>query len=159
MPQQSSRDLIDELRWQIQEIKNKQAEQVELFGKVEAAREKLQALTARASSPDGSVTVVAGSGGIVQSVQLADDATRTNAATLAAAINTTIQQAIADATRQQLEIVREAGGGAVTAEQILGPQAKLAEYGQRPAATTSPSPPARQDRFGHDEDGFHSVFE
>ncbi|MCP2253689.1 hypothetical protein LY13_002443 [Prauserella aidingensis] len=50
----------------------------------EAAKEQLSALEARVSSPDGHVIVVAGSGGIVRSVELADSAMGTNARTLSA---------------------------------------------------------------------------
>lgn len=157
MPQQSSKELIEDMRWQVQHIKNKQAEQVELFGKVDAARDRLSALAVRVTSPDGSVTVVAGSGGIVQSVELADDAVRNNSATLAAAINATIKQAIAEATDQQMQILRDTVGGAVDAEQVLGPQAKFAGYGQQ-ASTPAPST-SRRDRYTDDEDEFRSVFE
>lgn len=135
---QSSKDLIEEMRWQVQKIKDKQAENDQLLGKLDSVKGQLAALEAKATSPDGVVTVVAGTGGLVRSVQLTDEAMRSNAGTLTATLNATIERAIADATRMQLEIVRSKVGGTLTAEQILGPQAKFAALGE-PSEGSSPN--------------------
>lgn len=131
MTEQSSRDLVQEMRWQVDRIRSKQAENAELLGKLEATKEQLSALEARVSSPDGHVTVVAGSGGIVRSVELTDSAMGSNASTLSATINATIESAIAAATSKQLDIVRTQVGQDVEPVSVLGPQAKFADFGER----------------------------
>jgi DNA-binding protein YbaB len=125
----SNKELLDDMRWQLQKIRDKQAENDEMLGKLDAAKSALSLLEATAASPDGTVTVTAGAGGIVRSVSLGDAAMASNAATLSAAINATIREAIAEATRKQLEIVHASVGEDIEPDHILGPQATFARYG------------------------------
>jgi DNA-binding protein YbaB len=136
--EQSSRDLVEEMRWQLGKIRDRQAANEELLGKLDEAKGELAALEAKVSSPDGRVTVVAGSGGIVRSVELAENAMNTNAKTLTATINATVKAAIAEATGKQLEIVR-ARVGDVEPVQVLGPQAKFASFGVPASEEAVPS--------------------
>ncbi|MQA61855.1 MAG: DUF2694 domain-containing protein [Actinophytocola sp.] len=154
MSYQSSKDLIEGMRWQVQKIKNKQAENDELLGKLDRLRPQLSALEATATSPDGTVTVFAGAGGIVRSVQLTDAAMRSNASTLAAAINAAIEQAIGKATAMQLEIVRNGLGETIEPEAILGPQAKFAGFG-RPAELQASADDAES---GYDDADYDDQF-
>lgn len=131
MAELNSDDLIAQARQQVEHIRNRQAENDELLGKLDSIKDRLGALEAKATSADGTVTVVAGSGGIVRSVQLTDDAMRATAAELTSSINTAVGRAIAEATRLQLEIVREVAGAGIETDRILGPQAKLASYAER----------------------------
>lgn len=134
MTNPTSKDLLDELRWQLAKIEDKQAENKELLGRLDTVKAELSALSVSATSPDGTVTVVAGSGGIVRSVDLADSALRSNSKTLSAAITETVRAAIAQATRKQWEIVRGEIGDGVEPEQVLGPQARFTAFaGQSPA--------------------------
>lgn len=145
MTNPSNRELIEEMRWQVSKIRNKQAENAELLGKLDAVKDKLAALEASATSPDGMITVVAGAGGIVRSVTLDDAAMRSSAARLSAAINDTIRDAIAAATRQQLAIVHDDVGASVDAEQVLGPQAKFAGHGMTRPSAQAPAPDVGDD--------------
>lgn len=150
----SNRELIEEMRWQVSKIRNKQAENAELLDKLDAVKDRLAALEASATSPDGMVTVVAGAGGIVRSVTLDDAAMRSSASSLSAAINDTIRDAIAMATRHQLEIVRADVGDSVDVQQILGPQAKFADYGTPRPAAQAPAP----DVTDYDDEPFDTIF-
>ncbi|MGH3520718.1 MAG: YbaB/EbfC family nucleoid-associated protein [Haloechinothrix sp.] len=143
-------ELVEEMRWQLEKIRNKQAENAELLGKLDAAQTELAALEATATSPDRTVTVIAGSGGIVHSVELSDDAMSTNARTLAATITATIREAIAIATSKQLDIVRTRVDERVDPQQILGPQARLAGYRTQTEQTAGPAdeePMSESDQF------------
>lgn len=157
MIEQSSRDLVEEMRWQLGKIRDREAANEELLGKLDEAKQQLAALEARVSSPDGRVTVAAGSGGIVRSVELAENAMNTNAKTLTATINATVQAAIAEATGKQLEIVRAQVADDVDPVRILGPQAKFASFGN--TAITSDTGVAVQEQSRPaaegDDDAFH----
>lgn len=160
MTTQSNQDLIEEMRWQVAKIRDKQAENNELLGELDAAKDQLAALAAKVTSPDGTVAVTAGAGGIVQSVELSDGATGANARTLSATINATLRAAIAEATSQQLDIVRAHVGAEVEPAAVLGPQAKFASFAARPDASAGPTPargnPVHAD---HDDEPFGSVFQ
>lgn len=155
MTNQSSQDLIAEMRWQLAKITDKQAENNELLGKLDAAKDQLAALEARVTSPDGAVTVTAGSGGIVRSVDLADSAMSSNAKSLSSTINATVRAAIARATDKQLEIVRAQVGTNLEPEAILGPQAKFASFGAPAAAPARPTPT----HSDHDDEPTGSIFD
>ena len=125
-------ELIEELRGRLNRVR---ADKEAVLATVASAHAELAALAATATSPDGTVTVVAGPGGIVRSVSLRGDAQ------LSAALEATIHQAVAEVTRRQLEIVRERLGDHVDPTQILGPQAMFLE----PATALPAAPPAPDD--------------
>lgn len=142
-------ELVEELWARLERIRDRQAEHEVLLGSLTAARAELAAITASATSPDGAVTVVAGPGGIVRSVRLAEHAMRHTAAALSGVIDATVRQAVTRATREQLAIVRDRLGDRVDPKEILGPQAMFAELAGQPAA---PAPRADADT-DIDEDG------
>ncbi|MGC7102531.1 YbaB/EbfC family nucleoid-associated protein [Amycolatopsis lurida] len=149
MAYQSSTDLLEEMRWRLGQIRDRQARNEELRATLEQTGAQLSALEATATSPDGTVTVIAGSGGIVRSVHLSDSAMRANAAALSATITSTIEAAIGQATTKQLEIVQARLGDEVDPGQILGPQAKFASYGTPAPAPAVVAPhPDDEEPFG-----------
>lgn len=146
-------ELVEELRARLERIRDRRAEHEAVLGSLTTARAELAAITASATSPDGAVTVVAGPGGIVRSVHLAEHAMRHTAAALSGVIDATVRQAVARATHEQLAIVRDRLGDRVDPKEILGPQAMFAELAEQP---TAPAPPAHTDADTDadvDEDG------
>jgi DNA-binding protein YbaB len=138
--------VIDELRAQLTVLRDRKAENDELLGKITTARAELDELAATTTSPDGTVTVVAGPGGIVRSVQFTDAALHTDAATLSATVTATVRDAVSRAGQQQLDIVRTRVGKNVDPAQILGPQAIFA------TSATDPVQPAPAPAVDDDDD-------
>lgn len=96
------------------------------FEQLAGMRSELASLEVSASSPDRSVTVVAGPGGSVLDVRLTDDALRLGAQRLGATIMSTLRDALADAARQQAGIVQEyVGDDAPVLDQVLETQAEV----------------------------------
>lgn len=149
MTEPTSEQLIEQARAQVRQARTKQAEFDELLSTLNAARTEIHSLRATATSPDGTVTVTAGAGGIVQSVELSDDAlNNTNAPSLASSINATIAQAIRQATEKQVDLVHSRVGHDVDITRILGPQTAFA-----PNSGSAPAEPRSDTRHGrHDDD-------
>ncbi len=106
------------------QTKLKQAEAQ--FAKVGDMQEELNALEAQVTSPDRSVTVVAGPSGSVKDLRLSPDAFRQQPDQLAATILATLHQAVAESARKQAGIVDEHVGtafGLNVSEQVLEAQA------------------------------------
>jgi DNA-binding protein YbaB len=148
----SSRELIEQAERDVARLRAQQAENDRLISGIRGAQSELRELTAQAVSPDGTVTVVAGAGGIVQSVQLSDRAMSGNAKTLAASINAAVQDAISAASSKQLDVLRAHVGDAVPAEQLLGPQARFADGADSATSSPAPSPAAAYDDYDEDEE-------
>ncbi|MQA08289.1 MAG: hypothetical protein GEU98_06995 [Pseudonocardiaceae bacterium] len=143
MAYQANPQLIEEMRWQLERISHRKAENERLINQLDAADSELGALTATASSPDRLVTVQAGPGGVIQDVSLTEDALRTDAGTLSRTITATIREATANAAKSQLEIVRQQVGGHVNASEVLGPHARLLDrHVAEPEQDTAAQPPA-----------------
>jgi len=85
---------------------------------------ELQNLEVRATSPDQSITVVAGPGGSVVDVRLTDEALRLGAEQLSAELMATLREAVADAARRQAAVVEEFAGGPVL-DQVLETQSEV----------------------------------
>jgi DNA-binding protein YbaB len=116
-------------------------------------QERLGQLEAVATSPDRTVRVVAGAGGMVTDLQLTPEAMRKPAPALAAMIMTTMRTAIAEAARRQAGIVDETVGGAFglnTTDQVKQAQAEALRTTVSSEATPPPKRPARP----KDEDDF-----
>ncbi|MBN9745389.1 MULTISPECIES: YbaB/EbfC family nucleoid-associated protein [unclassified Amycolatopsis] len=106
------------------QTKLKQAEAQ--FAKVGDMQEELNALEAQVTSPDRSVTVVAGPSGSVKDLRLSPDAFRQQPDQLASTILATLHQAVAESARKQAGIVDEHVGtafGLNVSEQVLEAQA------------------------------------
>lgn len=130
-------ELIADLRARLVRIRDRKADNDMLLAKLGTARSELAELAATVSSPDGTVTVTAGPGGIVRSVCLSDNALRTTATALSHTIDATVRQAVAEATARQLDIIRTHVGDDIDPNDLLGPQAKFAEL----ATSEPPRPP------------------
>jgi DNA-binding protein YbaB len=135
-------ELIEELRAQLARIEARRADNDAMLARLTETDAELAALAVTATSPDQAVTVVAGPGGIVRSVRLAEHAMRSSAAALSEVIDATVRQAVAQAARRQVEIVRDRVGHDVDPLWLLGPQAAFAEL-------RAPAPPVTTD----DDDG------
>ncbi|HEX8864947.1 MAG TPA: YbaB/EbfC family nucleoid-associated protein [Lentzea sp.] len=106
-------------------------------------KEEMSTLRAAASSPDRSVTVVAGPGGSILNVELRPEALRLSPQALSRAITATIQQAVAQSARASAELVQQYAGDQIdiaarvnrVQEDVFGPAPELAP----------PPPPPAQD--------------
>ncbi len=154
------------------------------YGEMKA---EISAVRATVSSQDRAITVVAGAGGSVLDVQVADQALRgANPQTLGRMIMGTIQQALAKAAKAQAEVVQRYVGDRMNilervnaVQQEFFDKAKQEaaqqghQLGQRPPASPTPppaqfQPPARptrpapsrrraQDDFIDDSEGFQGL--
>jgi DNA-binding protein YbaB len=130
------------------------------FEHLAGMRGELENLEVSASSPDGSITVVAGPGGAVTDIRVTEDAMRLGAERLSAELMATLREAVADAARQQAGIVAEYAGGPVldqvleTQSELTGvPVEELREQVRRPADSYlrdfADDPADATDDFGH----------
>lgn len=95
------------------------------FAGLGAMREQLTGLRASASSPDGGVTVVTGPGGAVLDVKFTDAALAKGPQALSAALMTTLREAVGEAARQQVVLVRDHLGDELgLVDQVLETQAE-----------------------------------
>lgn len=101
-------------------------------------KQEISAIRATASSPDRTVTVVAGPGGAVLDVRLTDQAMRGSAQALGGSIMSALRLAVADGARQQAAIVQKYVGDRMnivdrvmaTQQEILGDKIKAGEEEQ-----------------------------
>ncbi|WP_409489798.1 YbaB/EbfC family nucleoid-associated protein [Amycolatopsis sp. cmx-11-12] len=131
------------------------------FAKVGEMQAELAELESVATSPDRSVTVVAGPGGAVKDIRLSPEALRQQPQQLAASLLSTLHTAVADAARKQAGIVDEQFGGAFhlnVQEQVLEAQAEaLGTTADDLRSQMSEEPPAdtgRPARRPRNEDDF-----
>lgn len=96
------------------------------FAGIAAMQEEVSALEASASSPDRSVTVIAGPGGAIKDIRLSAEALRQQPGTLSAEIMSTLQRAVAEVARKQAAIVDAHMGGELhLTDQVLETQAQI----------------------------------
>jgi hypothetical protein len=81
--------LIEEMRWQLKQIEDRKAENQCLLAGIAGSNHTTVV------SPDRSVTVLAGPGGVVSEVRLAPEAMRFDAVTLSRTITAAIREAVA----------------------------------------------------------------
>jgi hypothetical protein len=81
--------LIEEMRWQLKQIEDRKAENQRLLAGIAGGNHTTVV------SPDRSVTVLAGPGGVVSEVRLAPEAMRFDAVTLSRTITAAIREAVA----------------------------------------------------------------
>ncbi|MEV7093740.1 YbaB/EbfC family nucleoid-associated protein [Amycolatopsis sp. NPDC051045] len=81
--------LIEEMRWQLKQIEDRKAENQRLLAGIAGSGHTTVV------SPDRSVTVLAGPGGVVSEVRLAPEAMRLDAVTLGRTITAAIREAVA----------------------------------------------------------------
>ena len=87
--------LIEEMRWQLRQIEDRKAENQRLLAGIAGSNH------ATVVSPDRSVTVLAGPGGVVSEVRLAPEAMRFDAGTLSRTITAAIREAVASGAQRQ----------------------------------------------------------
>jgi hypothetical protein len=133
--------LIEELRWQLKQIEDRKAENQRLLAGVAGSAHTTVV------SPDRSVTVLAGPGGVVSEVRLAPEAMRLDAGTLSRTITAAVREAVA------------AGGR--LAERPSAPQAPAPPRHARPRhASPRHAPPAPQRRQPPtEEEPYDTVFD
>ncbi|MGY6656402.1 YbaB/EbfC family nucleoid-associated protein [Amycolatopsis sp. TRM77291] len=128
------------------------------FAKVGEMQGELAELESVATSPDRSVTVVAGPGGSVKDIRLSPEALRQQPQQLSAAILSTLHTAVADAARKQAGIVDAQFGGAFhlnVEEQVLEAQAEaLGTTADDLRSQMSEEPPQNPARRPRNEDDF-----
>ncbi|GAA4550272.1 YbaB/EbfC family nucleoid-associated protein [Amycolatopsis samaneae] len=103
---------MDELIAQFESFQAKVRQAEARFAGVEDMQERITQVQSTATSPDGTVTVVAGAGGTVTDLRLTAGATRVEAGQLASTIMATLRRAVAGAVQQQAGIVDNAFGDA-----------------------------------------------
>lgn len=81
--------LIEEMRWQLKQIEDRKAENQRILAGIAGSDHTT------VTSPDRSVTVIAGPGGVVSEVRLAPEAMRYDAITLSRTITAAIREAVA----------------------------------------------------------------
>lgn len=96
------------------------------FANLGAMQADLSTLEATATSPDRSVTVVAGPGGAVLDIRVTDQALSRGAQALSITLMTTLRDAVAEAARKQASIVEEHMGDDLhLVDQVLETQAEV----------------------------------
>lgn len=117
---------MEHLLKEFEKFQSKIQQAQQQFAGVEQMQEQLNELESVATSPDGSVRVVAGPGGAVKDIKLSQEALRQQAGALSATIMSTLQRAVAGAARKQAELVEAhmGGMGAGITEQVLEAQAE-----------------------------------
>jgi DNA-binding protein YbaB len=123
--------LIEEMRWQLKQIEDRKAENQRLLAGIAGSDHTTVV------SPDRTVTVLAGPGGLVSEVRLAPDAMRSDAVTLSRTITAAIREAVAATGR------------------LSAPPAAGAP---RPPAPPRPAPPQRR-QAPTDDEPYDTVFD
>jgi DNA-binding protein YbaB len=94
------------------------------FEQLAGMQSELASLEVTVTSPDRSITVVTGPGGAVRDIRFTEDALQLGAQRLGSLLMSTLQEAVADAARQQAGIVEEYAGGPVL-DQVLETQSEV----------------------------------
>ncbi len=129
---------MEQLRQRLESIQGNQQKTQERFAKLDSMREEVAAIEASVTSKDRSVTVVAGPGGSVKSVQFTDDAKRLTPIQLSQAVMSTLQQAVAEAARQQAAVVQGYLGDDINiAERVMKTQEDLLGHALHANGTTT----------------------
>ena len=118
--------LIEEMRWQLKQIEDRKAENQRLLAGIAGSDHTTVV------SPDRSVTVLAGPGGVVSEVRLAPEAMRFDAVTLSRTITAAIREAVAAGGRPAVP------QPPVPPRQAERPRQVPPAHGQGPAADDDP---------------------
>jgi DNA-binding protein YbaB len=119
------------------------------FENIEGMQSELASLEVSVTSPDRSVTVVAGPGGSIQNVSFTEAAMQLGSQRLGAVVTSTLHEAIAEAARRQAAIVQQYVGDDVPVlEQVLETQAQVTgtpvEELREKVEQQAPKPPPAQ---------------
>lgn len=129
---------MEQLRQRLETIQQDQRKAQERFAKLDTMKEEVAAIEASVTSRDRTVTVVAGPGAAIKAVSFTEEITRMTPTQLSQTVTSTIQQAVADAARQQAAVVQNYIGDQVD---ILGRVLKTQEevFGQPMQPAEAPS--------------------
>ncbi|PRX43931.1 YbaB/EbfC DNA-binding family protein [Prauserella shujinwangii] len=117
---------FDRLVAQFEQFQSKLKNVDEQFANLGQMQRQIADLEAVATSPDRSITVVAGPGGSVKDIKLTEAALAQQPQALSSALLSTLQQAVAEAARKQAGIVEEhVGDDMHLTDQVLETQAQL----------------------------------
>lgn len=147
---------MDELIAQFSKFQSKLREAEARFEGVGEMQQQIAEIRHAVTSPDGTVTVVAGASGSVTDLTLSPSAMRMDHTQLASTILSTLRQAVAGAVQQQAGIVDDTFGDAFglnTSEQIRQAQAEAFGTGEQDTAEQAPQA-SRPSRSRPDDDYF-----
>ncbi|SFW57697.1 YbaB/EbfC family nucleoid-associated protein [Amycolatopsis australiensis] len=133
----NNEQLIEEMRWQLKQIEDRKAANQRILAGIAGSGHTTVV------SPDRTVTVLAGPGGVVSEVRLAPEAMRFDAVTLSRTITAAIREAVA------------AGGR--LAPQPQQPQQQQPQ--QRPVPQRAPVAPQRRPAPTDDDEPYDTVFD
>ncbi|WP_329054103.1 YbaB/EbfC family nucleoid-associated protein [Amycolatopsis sp. NBC_01488] len=135
--------LIEEMRWQLKQIEDRKADNQRLLAGIAGSNHTT------VTSPDRSVTVLAGPGGVVSEVRLAPEAMRFDAVTLSRTITAAVREAVAAGGRLAERAPVPPGGA---------PQQPTWQTPAQPARPTRPAP-QRRAAPGEDDEPYGTVFD
>lgn len=147
---------LEHLRAEFEKFQSRLRQAQTQFSDVTTMREELTALEASATSPDRSVTVVAGPSGSIKDIQFTAEALRGKPAALAATLMSTLQQAVAESARQQAGIVGTHMGdtapdGESVQDRVLEAQAEMLGTTVEDLRSKMPEQPSAGPAPGTDE--------
>ncbi len=147
---------MDQLIAQFETFQAKVRQAEARFAEVGDMQERVAQVSTSVTSPDGTVTVVAGAGGTVTDLRLTAGAMHLEAGQLAQRIMATLRQAVAGAAQQQAGIVDEAFGdqlGFDVSGQVRQAQAEaFGTAAPEPASEPQAPRPRRRPDPGDDDD-------
>lgn len=145
---------FDQLVAQFEDFQSRLRNVEEPLADVAAMQSELEALEVTVSSPDRSVTVVAGVGGSIQDIRFTEAAIQLGSQRLSGVVMTTVNEAVAEAARRQAGIVQEHVGADVPVlDQVLETQAQVTgvPVEELRAKVENETPQRRHTPVGEDE--------
>ncbi|MBE9374967.1 YbaB/EbfC family nucleoid-associated protein [Saccharopolyspora sp. HNM0983] len=127
---------LDQLNQKLESLKEAGRRVEQQMSGLGEMKEQLGGIEVRTASDDRSITVVAGPGGVTD-IQLNQDALRRSPSQLSGAIMTTLREAVAEAARQQADVVQEFLPDSDVRERVLRTQQEM----QDPTSTSTRTAP------------------
>lgn len=115
----------EELRQKLDALRATSRRAEEQAADMERMRERIGSVSATATSTDKAVTVTAGPGGAVTDIQFTQEALNQSPSQLSATALSTVREAVADAARQQAEIVQEYAPDGDVLERVMSAQEQM----------------------------------
>lgn len=128
---------LDQLNQKLESLKEAGRRVEQQMSGLGDMKEQVAGIEARAMSEDRSVTVVAGPGGVTD-IQLTQEALRRSPNQLSGAIMTTLREAVADAARQQADVVQEFLPDSDVRARVLRTQQEMQDPTSTSARTAPP---------------------
>lgn len=134
---------MEKLQQQLDRLDKSKQETDARFARLDGLKEEMESLEATVTSSDRAVTVVAGPGGGVKSIKFSEEARKLSPTQLSSAATSTLQQAVAQAARQQAEIVQgHLGDSSNVLERVMKTQEEI--FGATPAGEAEQAPQPEQ---------------